>query len=48
MTTTTLPQNKNVLDSLSQAFGAKNLKELNSWLKLIRDVRNTASLHVRV
>jgi len=43
-----LPQNKNVLDNLSQAFGAKNLKELNSWLKLIRDVRNRVAHHSRV
>jgi len=43
-----LPQNKNVLDKLSQEFGAKNLKELNSWLKLIRDVRNRVAHHSRV
>lgn len=43
-----LPQNKNVLDNLSQEFGAKNLKELNSWLKLIRDVRNRVAHHSRV
>ncbi len=43
-----LPQNKNVLDELSQEFGAKNLKELNSWLKLIRDVRNRVAHHSRV
>ena len=44
----TLPHNKNVLDNLSQVFGAKNLKELNSWLKLIRDVRNRVAHHSRV
>lgn len=44
----TLPQNKNVLDNLSQEFGAKNLKELNSWLKLIRDVRNRVAHHSRI
>jgi abortive infection bacteriophage resistance protein len=43
-----LSQNKNVLDNLSQEFGAKNLKELNSWLKLIRDVRNRVAHHSRV
>jgi len=43
-----LAQNKNVLDNLSQEFGAKNLKELNSWLKLIRDVRNRVAHHSRV
>ena len=42
-----LPHNKNLLDELSQDFGAKNLKELNSWLKLIRDVRNRAAYHSR-
>lgn len=43
-----LPHNKNVLDELSKEFGAKNLKELNSWLKLIRDVRNRVAHHSRV
>jgi len=43
-----LPQNKNILDELSHKFGAKNLKELNSWLKLIRDVRNRVAHHSRV
>jgi len=43
-----LPHNKNLLDELSQDFGAKNLKELNSWLKLIRDVRNRVAHHSRV
>lgn len=43
-----LPHNKNLLDKLSQEFGAKNLKELNSWLKLIRDVRNRVAHHSRV
>lgn len=43
-----LPQNKNVLDNLAQEFDAKNLKELNSWLKLIRDVRNRVAHHSRV
>lgn len=43
-----LPQNKNILDELSRDFGAKNFKELNSWLKLIRDVRNRVSHHSRV
>ncbi|WP_171017869.1 Abi family protein [Aliarcobacter thereius] len=44
----TLVHNKNVLDELSKDFGAKNLKELNSWLKLIRDVRNRVAHHSRV
>lgn len=43
-----LQQNKNILDNLAQEFGAKNLKELNSWLKLIRDVRNRVAHHNRV
>jgi abortive infection bacteriophage resistance protein len=43
-----LPHNKNVLDEFSQDFGAKNLRELNSWLKLIRDVRNRVAHHSRV
>jgi len=43
-----LPQNNNLLDKLSQEFGAKNLKELNSWLRLIRDVRNRVAHHSRV
>ena len=43
-----LHHNKNLLDELSQDFGAKNLKELNSWLKLIRDVRNRVAHHSRV
>ena len=43
-----LSHNKNLLDELSQDFGAKNLKELNSWLKLIRDVRNRVAHHSRV
>lgn len=44
----TLQHNKNVLDELSKEFGANNLKELNSWLKLIRDVRNRVAHHSRV
>ena len=43
-----LSHNKNLLDELSQDFGAKNLKELNSWLKLISDVRNRVAHHSRV
>ena len=43
-----LEQNKNILDELSKKFGAKNIKELNSWLKLIRDVRNRVAHHTRV
>jgi abortive infection bacteriophage resistance protein len=43
-----LPHNQNVLDNLAREFGAKNLKELNSWLKLIRDVRNRVAHHSRV
>ena len=39
---------KNGLDELSKKFGAKNLKELNSWLKLIRDIRNRVAHHSRV
>jgi abortive infection bacteriophage resistance protein len=37
----------NVLDRLAQQFGARNLKELNSWLTLIRDVRNRCAHHSR-
>ena len=43
-----LSQNQNVLDNLAQEFGAKSLKELNSWLQLIRDVRNRVAHHSRV
>lgn len=41
-------QNSNALDSLAHEFGAKNLKELNNWMKLIRDVRNRCAHHSRV
>ncbi len=40
--------NSNTLDSLSHEFGAKNLKELNNWMNLIRDVRNRCAHHSRV
>lgn len=43
-----LPHNKNVLDKLSKKFGANNLKQLNSWLKLMRDVRNRVAHYNRV
>ncbi len=42
------PGNTNHLDSLSHEFGAKNLKELNNWLDLVRDVRNRCAHHSRV
>lgn len=41
-------QNSNVLDTLAAEFGAKNLKELNNWMALIRDVRNRCAHHSRV
>lgn len=44
----TLPHNQNILDKFSNEFGAKNLKELNSWLKLMRDIRNRCAHHSRV
>lgn len=42
-----LTARNNVLDQLAQQFGARNLKELNSWLFLIRDVRNRCAHHSR-
>jgi abortive infection bacteriophage resistance protein len=38
----------NSLDIFAQEFGAKNLKELNNWLFLLRDVRNRCAHHSRV
>jgi abortive infection bacteriophage resistance protein len=38
---------KNKLDQLAQEFGASNMQELNSWLHLIRDVRNRCAHHSR-
>jgi len=38
----------NKLDVLADEFGAKNLKELNSWITAIRDVRNRCAHHSRV
>lgn len=43
-----LPKNQNILDLLSKDFGANNLKELNSWLKLIRDIRNRVAHYSRI
>jgi len=37
----------NKLDGLAQEFGAKNLKDLNSWLLQMRDVRNLCAHHSR-
>lgn len=42
-----LPAGKNKLDQLAQDFGAANLHELNSWLTLVRDVRNRCAHHSR-
>ncbi|MGQ4003316.1 Abi family protein [Francisellaceae bacterium CB52] len=42
------PNNQNVLDDFAKKFGACNLKELNSWLHLVRDVRNRVAHHSRV
>lgn len=39
------PNNK--LDLLSKEFGARNLKTLNNWITLIRDVRNVCAHHNR-
>lgn len=39
---------QNILDDLAKEFGAKNLKELNNWLSLIRDVRNKCAHHSRL
>lgn len=41
-------QNKNKLNTLAHDFGAKNFKELNSWIIAIRDVRNRCAHHARV
>lgn len=38
---------QNELDDLAMEFGARNLKRLNSWLKLIRDIRNRCAHHSR-
>lgn len=40
--------NLNKLDELANKFGATNLKELNNWLLLIRDVRNLCAHHSRL
>jgi len=37
------PQRSNPLDILAQSFGAKNIKELKSWLPLIKSIRNSCS-----
>jgi len=42
----TLPSG-NKLDNLAKEFGATNLKSLNSWLTLIRDIRNRCAHHSR-
>lgn len=39
---------QNALDELAKEFGAKNLKELNNWLFVLRDVRNRCAHHSRV
>lgn len=41
----TAPNNK--LDGLAKEFGAKNLKTINNWINLIRDVRNVCAHHNR-
>lgn len=38
----------NLLDKLAKEFGAYNLKELNNWLKFLRDLRNKCAHHSRV
>jgi len=38
----------NELDKLARKFGAKNIKELNNCLYLIRDIRNKCAHHSRV
>lgn len=43
-----IQSNNNKLDILARKFGAKNMKELNSWINLIRDVRNKCAHHSRV
>ena len=42
------PQNSNKLDDLAREFGARNLRELNNWISLIKDVRNRCAHHSRV
>lgn len=39
------PNNK--LDLLAKEFGARNLKNLNNWITLIRDIRNVCAHHNR-
>ncbi|WP_052501457.1 Abi family protein [Thiomicrospira microaerophila] len=39
---------ENKLDELANQFGAQNLAELNSWLMLIRDIRNHCAHHSRL
>lgn len=43
-----LDSSPNVLDTLANVFGASNLKDLNSWLQSLRDVRNRCAHHSRV
>ena len=38
----------NLLDNLANEFGAYNLKELNNWLKVLKEVRNKCAHHSRV
>ncbi len=38
----------NKLDLLAREFGASNLKQLNSWINFIKDVRNRCAHHSRV
>ncbi|SDZ73445.1 Abortive infection bacteriophage resistance protein [Desulfuromusa kysingii] len=42
------PPHLNKLDILSKEFGARNIRTLNSWLTLIRDVRNRCAHHSRL
>lgn len=42
------PQNTNKLDTLAHEFGARNIRELNSWIIAIRDVRNRCAHSSRV
>lgn len=37
------PQRNNPLDVLAQRFGAKNWKELRSWVPLVKEIRNCCS-----
>lgn len=40
--------NPNKLDILAREFGAKNLRQINDWIRAIKDVRNRCAHHSRV